>query len=118
MGSLFESIAENPTVARVCLVEALTAGPVAVARYEAALKELDPILRPGRKLNSRSSELPDTLEDTLAGAVLWTAYQRLIVGEADRLPSLLPETLELVLSPYLGEAEALRVVERTQAVSA
>jgi AcrR family transcriptional regulator len=118
LGALFESITENPTIARVCLVESLTAGPVAVARYEAALKQLDPILRPGRELNPHSAELPDTLEDTIAGGVLWTAYQRLIVGEADKLPALLPETLELVLSPYVGEAEAVRVVERTQGVSA
>ena len=40
--------------------------------------------------------------------MLWSAYQRLIVGEADRIEALLPEAIEFVLRPYLGEAEAAR----------
>jgi AcrR family transcriptional regulator len=109
--ALFEAIAAWPNVARVCLVEALTAGPVAVARYEQALERFEPLLRPGRELNERNADLPDTLEATLFGGVFWIAYQRLIVGEADKLLGLLPETIELVLSPYVGEAEAVRVAD-------
>jgi AcrR family transcriptional regulator len=109
--ALFELIVEEPMIARACLVESLTAGPRATARYEAATKGMVPILRPGRRFNPRKGELPGTLEDTLAGGILWIAYQRLIVNEADHLPSLLPETLEFALSPYLGEAEAVRFVK-------
>ncbi len=109
--TLFELIVAEPVLARVCLVESLTAGPKAVARYEAALRSAVPMLVPGRQLKPRKAELPATLEDTLAGGVLWIAYQRLIVGEADRLPQLLPEALEFVLSPYMGEEEAVRTVQ-------
>ena len=109
--ALFEMIAEHPAIARVCLVEALTAGPVAVARYEQMLSNFEPLLLPGRKLRPGNAELPDTLEATLFGGVFWIAYQRLIVGEADKLMSLLPETVELVLSPYVGEEEAVRVAD-------
>jgi hypothetical protein len=84
---------------------------VAVARYEQALERFEPLLRPGRELNERNADLPDTLEATLFGGVFWIAYQRLIVGEADKLLGLLPETIELVLSPYVGEAEAVRVAD-------
>jgi AcrR family transcriptional regulator len=108
---LFEMIAENPSRARTCLVEALTAGPVAVARYEQMLANFEPLLLPGRTLRSANADLPDTLEATLFGGVFWIAYQRLIVGEADKLMSLLPETIELVLSPYTGETEAVRVAD-------
>jgi AcrR family transcriptional regulator len=108
---LFEMIAENPAHARACLVEALTAGPVAVARYEQMLANFEPLLLPGRELRPNNAELPDTLEATLFGGVFWIAYQRLIVGEADQLMKLLPETIELVLSPYVGEAEAVRVAD-------
>jgi AcrR family transcriptional regulator len=109
--ALFEAIASHPNVARVCLVEALTAGPVAVARYEEALKRFEPLLLPGRELKKSNADLPDTLEATLFGGVFWIAYQRLIVGEADKLLELLPETIELVLSPYVGEDEAVRVAD-------
>jgi AcrR family transcriptional regulator len=106
LGALFEQIVEHPNVARACLVEALTAGPEAVARHEATLKRFAPLLSPGRELNPRRAELPDTLEDTLTGGVLWVINQRLIAGDVEALKGLLPETIEFVLRPYVGEDKA------------
>jgi AcrR family transcriptional regulator len=108
LGELFKEVAAHPNVARACLVEALTAGPEAVARHEAALKRFAPLLRPGRELNPHRVKLPDSLEDTLAGGIFWVVNQRLIAGEADKLRGLLPETLEFVLRPFVGEEEAAR----------
>jgi AcrR family transcriptional regulator len=119
LGALFEEIATHPTVARACLVEALTAGPEATARHEEALKRFAPFLRPGRELNPRQAELPETLEDTLAGGVLWVVNQRLVGDEVDQLRALLPETLEFLLRPYVGEEEAAREAgELSDAISA
>lgn len=106
---LFELVAAEPLAARACLVESLTAGPEAVARYEEMLQDLVPLLRAGRAEREQNSKLPQTLEDTLAGAVVWAIYQRLVVGEADKLRPQLPETLELIFSSYLGEDEAARI---------
>jgi AcrR family transcriptional regulator len=108
LGALFEDVAARPNIAHACLVEALTAGPESVARHEAALKRLAPLLRPGRELNPRSERLPETLEETLAGGVVWVLNQRLIGGEVDELRGLLPETLEFLLRPYVGEDEAAK----------
>lgn len=108
LGALFEDVAAHPEVARAVLVEALTAGPEAAAKHEAALKRLAPLLRPGRELNPRQAELPETLEETLAGGIVWVLGQRLTAGEAGKLRGLLPETLEFVLRPYVGEDEAAR----------
>lgn len=119
LGSLFNQVAAHPNVARACLVEALTAGPEAVALHEGALKRLAPLLRPGRELNPRRAELPETLEETLAGGVVWVLNQRLIAGEAAQLRGLLPETLEFVLRPFVGEDEAAREAgEVAEAISA
>lgn len=106
LGALFETIAGFANVGRACLVEVLTAGPEAVARHEAMLKRFIPLLKPGRELNPRRAELPDTLEDTLIGGVLWVLNQRLIADEAEALRGLLPETIEFVLRPYVGEDKA------------
>jgi AcrR family transcriptional regulator len=111
LGALFEQVIAHPNVGRACLVEALTAGPAAVARHEAALKRFTPLLKPGRERNPRRAELPETLEDTLIGGVLWVINQRLISGEADALKALLPETIEFVLRPYVGEQAAAREAE-------
>jgi len=119
LGALFEDVGAHPDVARAVLVEALTAGPEAAAKHEAALKRLAPLLRPGRELNPRQAELPESLEETLAGGVVWVLGQRLIGGEAAKLRGLLPETLEFVLRPYVGEEEAAREAgEVADAISA
>jgi AcrR family transcriptional regulator len=109
LNALFGAIIADPLIARAAIVEAPTVGPVIVDRYEDAMTALSPLLRQGRRYRSEGAdELPSTLEDTLAGGLLWSAYQRLIVGEVDRIEALLPEAIEFVLRPYLGEAEAAK----------
>ncbi len=106
--ALFGAFLADPLIARASIVEAPTVGPIIIERYERAMTALSPLLREGRKGSPQRDELPDSLEDTLAGGVLWSAYQRLIVGEAARIEALLPEAVEFVLRPYIGEAEAAR----------
>ncbi|HUB98443.1 MAG TPA: TetR/AcrR family transcriptional regulator [Solirubrobacterales bacterium] len=107
--TLIELIVVEPVLARAVIVESPTAGPAITARYEQATKALVPLLREGRAFNPRGAELPETLEDTLAGAIFWSAYQRLMVGEAEQLPASVPVLVELVLRSYIGPAEASRI---------
>ena len=119
LGALFEDVAAHPEAARCVLVEATAAGAETAARHEAALKRLARLLRPGRELNPRQAQLPETLEETLCGGVVWVLGQRLMAGEAGKLRSLLPETLEFLLRPYVGEQEAAREAgEAAEAISA
>lgn len=106
--ALFAAFLADPLIARASIVEAPTVGPIIIERYERAMSALSPLFRRGRELSADPDSLPETLEDTLAGGVLWSAYQRLIVGEADRIEALLPEAIEFVLRPYVGEGEAVR----------
>jgi AcrR family transcriptional regulator len=110
LGKLTELIVSDPLMAKAVIVEAPAVGDRIYERYEQAIKALVPLLKEGREHNPRGAELPATVEDTLAGSVFWSAYQRLIVGEAEALPGVLPELIQLVLRTYLGEAEALRIV--------
>jgi AcrR family transcriptional regulator len=119
LGVLFEDVAAHPVAARAVLVEAVAAGPAAAARHERALKRLAPLLAPGRELNPRGSTLPESLEETLAGGIVWVLGQRLMAGEAAKLRGLLPETIEFVLRPFVGEDEAAREAgEVADAISA
>ncbi|MBA3866584.1 MAG: TetR/AcrR family transcriptional regulator [Solirubrobacterales bacterium] len=106
--ALFEAILADPLIARATIVEGPTVGPAIVERYEAAMKGLSPLLGEGRGYDPRAKALPSSLEDTLAGGVLWSAYQRLIDSEVDRIEVLLPESIEFVLRPYIGTEEATR----------
>jgi AcrR family transcriptional regulator len=106
--ALFDVFLADPLIARASIVDAPTVGPVMIDRYQKAMSGLTPLLRQGRGLVPNADELPPTLEDTLAGGLLWSAYQRLIVGEVDRIETLLPEAVIFVLRPYVGEREAAR----------
>jgi AcrR family transcriptional regulator len=106
--AIFGEILADPLLARATIVEAPTVGPHIIGRYEKSMRSLSPLLLRGRELSPDPEQLPRTLEDTLAGGVFWSAYQRLIVGEVDRIEPLLPEAVEFVLRPYIGATEAAR----------
>ncbi|HWB68959.1 MAG TPA: TetR/AcrR family transcriptional regulator [Solirubrobacterales bacterium] len=107
--ALVERILADPVIARAVIVEAPSVGPAIAERYEEATKALVPLFRAGRKLSPRGAELPETIEETLAGAVFWSAFERLLIGAPERLISYLPVLVELVLCTYLGPAEAARI---------
>lgn len=100
----------EPALARTCLVEAVTAGPVAMERYGRALTSFAPLLREGRDHLDGAGELPDDLEDLIIGGVVWMVHQRLLRNEAGEIAGLLPTMLEFALVPYLGEEHAAKVI--------
>jgi AcrR family transcriptional regulator len=105
-----EQIAAEPEIARSIIVEAPSAGPALSERYDKVSKAFVTLFAGGRELSLRGNELPESIEDTLAGAVFWTAYERLVAGRADRLVDHLPALTELVLRTYIGPEEAARIV--------
>jgi AcrR family transcriptional regulator len=104
--TLVERIVAEPVIARAVIVESLAVGPAVTERYEQATKAFVPLFRAGRSLNPRGAELPATVEDALAGSIFWSAYERLVIDEADQLADYLPVLLELILRTYVGQAEA------------
>jgi len=115
---LLEMVTREPARAKLCIVEAQAAGGAALARYQAMLESVAPRLREGREFNPRSARLPDGLEVAIVGGLAWLIHQRLLAGEADDLKALLPEMLQVTLTPYLGEVEASRVADAAQARAA
>jgi AcrR family transcriptional regulator len=109
LGAFLRYVAGEPALARTCIVEALSAGPAAVERYERSIQAFVPLFRLGRELSS-SEVLPETLEETIVGGIFWILYQRIIMGEAAQIESLLDQLVEFSLTPYLGAEAAKRVV--------
>jgi len=102
--SLLKLIEADPFGARIALVEVQTAGPAALARHERNLDEVAELLRSGREHSPFRDELPASLEFATVGGLSWFLQQRIAVGEATDATKLLPEVLEIVAEPYLGEA--------------
>lgn len=115
---LLEMVASEEARARLCLVEAQAAGGPALARYHSMLEKVAPKLREGRALNPRAERLPEGLEVSIAGGLAWLVHQRLVAGQTGDLKALLPEMLQVTLTPYVGEAEAARAAEAAQARAA
>jgi AcrR family transcriptional regulator len=109
LDTLLDLIAADPARARVGLVEVQAAGRKAYARYEEAIDGAAPKLREGRELSVEAATLSDTLEEAVLGGIAWILHQRLVKGEMEKTGGLLRETIQIALSPYLGEAKAHRL---------
>lgn len=109
LAAFLRFVAEEPALARTCMVEALAAAPTSVRYYEESLQAFISLFRLGRDVSPHGQELPETLEEALIGGVFWILYQRLLDAEADGIEELLPELVEFALMPYLG-AEGARAV--------
>ncbi len=110
-----EMVVKEPARAKLCIVEAQAAGSASLARYQAMLESVAPKLREGREFNPRASLLPDGLEVAIAGGIAWLVHQRLVADDVEDLMALLPEMLQVTLTPYIGEVEAGRAADAAQA---
>ncbi len=111
IGAMLEFLAAEPSLARLCMVEALVAGPVVVERYDAAIQSFVPYFQSGRE--GRPSEvlarLSPTTEEALVGGMVSLISRRIFAGRTEELEALLPDLVEFTLTPYLGSAEAAKV---------
>lgn len=107
--ALLAFLAADPALARLCLVDSLTAGPAIAARFGESIAGFRPLLEPGREERSNPRPLPESTEDSLIGALATLISRSVALGEAARLPRLLPDFVEFVLMPYLGPDEARRL---------
>jgi AcrR family transcriptional regulator len=113
-----EMVVKEPPRARLCIVESQAAGGAALARYQAMLEAVAPKLREGREHNPRSSRLPDGLEVAIVGGLTWLVHQRLVADRDGEIKALLPEMLQVTLTPYVGEVEASRAADAALARAA
>jgi AcrR family transcriptional regulator len=95
----------EPALARLCLLESVTATPALATRFREAVLSCVPYLRAGREQRAAARELPDSTEDSLLGGLIFLA-SRSILTDSGPLPQLLPDLVEFVLSPYLGAEQA------------
>jgi len=112
--AMLEFLAANPNLARLCMVEALVAGPAVVERYDAAIQSFVPYFQKGREGRPPEvlSRLSATTEEALVGGMVSLISRRIIAGKAEQLEDLLPDLVEFTLTPYLGSAEASKIAKQ------
>jgi AcrR family transcriptional regulator len=96
-------VAEQPILARMCMVEALSATPATTKRYEDALELFVELTE---RALPKDERLPDTIAETLVGGVAWIVYQQIRRGDAERAEDLLPELTDFITAPFLSAGMA------------
>jgi AcrR family transcriptional regulator len=102
LAAFLEYIAEEPALARMCMIEALSATPAASKRYEDAMQRFVELTKRNVPHDDR---LPETIEETLVGGVAWIVYQQIRRHEAEKAVELLPQLSEFMLAPWLADSE-------------
>jgi AcrR family transcriptional regulator len=112
LGALLEHLSKHPDEARFAIVEVLAAGPKALTRRDAALRQFTGFLEAGR--SETSYELPGITSVAVAGGVNELLYSEILHGAVARLPSRLPDLMFWIVLPYLGAEGAAAQRERVR----
>lgn len=106
LAAILAWLATDPDVSRVMMIEMGTVGPVATERFRKTFHRFTALLDDDKELiGDIPADLPN-LASIAGGAVFAAVYEEVALGDATRLPELLPQlTFELLL-PYVGEAAA------------
>jgi AcrR family transcriptional regulator len=109
----------EPTLARVCVVQALQGGPRVLQWREEILARLAGIVDEARAEGSRGRDCTELTAEGLVGAALAIVYARLLTSVRPKpLTGLLGELMSLIVLPYLGPAAARAEQRRTPPSSA
>jgi AcrR family transcriptional regulator len=101
---LLDHLASHADEARFAIVEVLAAGPRALARRDAALRQFSGFLDLGRA--ESEVELPGLTSLSVAGGINELLYSEILHGSAARLPGRLPDMIFWIVLPYLGPVRA------------
>jgi AcrR family transcriptional regulator len=102
----------DPALARLCLVEALGAGPRVLERRAEVLEELAELVDQGRFVTSAVREPPEVAAEGVVGAVFAVLHTRVLEGGGEPFTNLLGSLMNIVVLPYLGARAASRELTR------
>jgi AcrR family transcriptional regulator len=102
----------DPALARLCLVEALGAGPRVLERRAEMLEELAELVDQGRFVTSAVREPPEVAAEGVVGAVFAVLHTRVLEGGGEPFTNLLGSLMNIVVLPYLGVRAASRELTR------
>jgi AcrR family transcriptional regulator len=110
LAALLDLLVAEPAQAGLVLVEGLRAGRGVYDRYQVALQSFVPYLRDGAPVPAGGAAPPEATDEAVVGGIASLLARRVLAGETAKLGELLPEIAEFALTPYLGAAEARRII--------
>jgi AcrR family transcriptional regulator len=110
IGAALTALAAEPGRANLLLVEGLRAGPGVYGRFQAAVESFVPYLRAGAPAGTSAGRPPEAADEAVVGGIASLLGRRVLAGETAQLGRYFPELAEFALTPYLGVAEARRII--------
>jgi AcrR family transcriptional regulator len=110
LGALLDCLSGEPAQARLVFVEGLRAGRGVYDRYQEALQSFVPYLRDGAPAPPGETPPPAATDEAVIGGIASLLSRRIAAEETERLAEFLPEIAEFALTPYVGAAEARRII--------
>lgn len=110
LGALLEAFAANPDLARFALIAPPAAGSQLADVYAGFLERLLAGLVEDRPKSARRPSAGT--EHGVVGGLAALIVEEVEAGRGEQLPQLLPDLLELVLTPYLGRERAIKEARR------
>lgn len=108
LARLLVLLAEEPVLARICLIEAQGAGTKVLERRDRVFGELAEVLDRGRTVTNAVREPPEITAKGLVGAVFAVLQTRLLERGEEPFADLLGPLMSMIVLPYLGPRAAHR----------
>ena len=116
LAAFLRIMADRPAASKFCIVEVLAAGPRALARRDAAVRQFTAFIDAGRSEAER--ELPGITALSLAGGVNELLYSEIASEGSAGLVARLPEMVYWITLPFLGAKRAASERERARELAA
>jgi len=104
--SVLETFALHPHLAKVCMVEALAAGPAANERYRTAIAGLVSLVEEDMLVNGDVPPVPRVVLLGLIGGTSMIIYEEILAGRTTELPALEDDLTRMWVASFLGYARA------------
>jgi AcrR family transcriptional regulator len=97
IGAYMELMASEPEFARMCIVEALAAGPRALARRNAAMRMFAEIIEDNICKLLPGCPVAALAAETIVGGIHEVVFSRILADRTDELPGLVDDLLSAIL---------------------
>jgi AcrR family transcriptional regulator len=115
--ALLRFMDEEPGLARMCMVEALGAGPRVLERRAQILRRVKDVVDEGRteagaRISRATEESPEVTAEGVIGAVFAVLHTRLLARGREPFIALLGPLMSMIVLPYLGPRAASHELTR------
>lgn len=109
LAAALEFFAANPNLVRFTLVAPPRAGSEIAARYQLGVERSVAELFAPMPPAPEGKVVSDAVQQSLIGGMSMLVVRKVEAGEGEQLIGLLPDVVELALTPFVGRDEAVRV---------